>query len=260
VQESPRKRQKIHQEGGRRGGRGVASGPSVTACARGAVAVSKNQWKVQEKSKAPKISLKDNIHEIIGRLAAPNIFEDASANASTMLSALESELPGTTSESGGALNQCAQRLQKCKMIGFRGVFHTIISLIEVVRIKKEYVLDVFVHILCSSKIFSMINKDPNLTEAQIISSFDPIYNVTGREFRSWMKNGTSFGCLTAIGQSIHIFFLQVFDNYWKTGSIYLLILITTAKLKTKICDMPADVLLRLYDTLLYPDKGKAQSL
>ena len=47
----------------------------------------------------------------------------------------------------------------------------------------------------------------------------------------------------------------IIDKDWKTGSIYILILITTAHLKTKICDMNVDILQRLYMILLYPDEG-----
>lgn len=48
------------------------------------------------------------------------------------------------------------------------------------------------------RIYSLKNTT-NMKEADIISTIKPEYKVSGRVFQFWMKWGTNFGCLTAIG-------------------------------------------------------------
>ena len=54
------------------------------------------------------------------------------------------------------------------------------------------------------KIYSLRN-NTNMKEVDIISTIRPEYNITGRVFQFWIKWGTTFGCLTAIGKFLHIF-------------------------------------------------------
>lgn len=54
------------------------------------------------------------------------------------------------------------------------------------------------------KIYSLRN-NTNMKEVDIISTIRPEYNISGRIFRFWIKWGTTFGCLTAIGKFLDIF-------------------------------------------------------
>lgn len=112
-----------------------SSGPAV--CVRGAVSLSKRQWEVREQSKAPKVSIKDDIHDIIGRLSASDILQMAHNNFQKMFST--APLPTPTDESFSTLNYCAQGLLRSERADFIGNFKSIILLIEVVRITHRYV-------------------------------------------------------------------------------------------------------------------------
>jgi len=54
---------------------------------------------------------------------------------------------------------------------------------------------------------------------------------------------------------IYIYIPWPFDSFRKIGSIYLLVLIATAQLKTKLSYMLCDNLQRLYFCFFYPDEG-----
>jgi hypothetical protein len=145
VRGSPKKRRRIETlEGG-----GGAPGPhaSAAACIRGGVSLSKHQWEVREKAVAPKVSLKDDIHYIIGRLASPTILEEAIANTRALLKV---PLPSSGSEpidSLGSLNSFARHLQEVKSTGFLLTFQGIIILIEIVRLTQRYAIESYVHTL-----------------------------------------------------------------------------------------------------------------
>jgi len=104
---------------------------------RGGVSLSKHQWEAREQLKAPKVSIKDDIHDIIGRLASPGILEAAQENAQKMFNTLTVSAP--TQESIITLNHCAQALQKNDKANFDLNFKNIILLIEAARINRRYV-------------------------------------------------------------------------------------------------------------------------
>lgn len=104
---------------------------------RGGVSLSKPQWEAREQLKAPKVSIKDDIHDIIGRLASPGILEAAHENAQKMFNTLTISAP--TPEPISTLNHCAQALQQNDKANFDLNFKSIILLIEVARINRQYV-------------------------------------------------------------------------------------------------------------------------
>jgi len=104
---------------------------------RGGVSLSKHQWEAREQLKAPKVSIKDDIHDIIGWLASTGILEAAQENAQKMFNTLTVSAP--TQESISTLNHCAQALQKNDKANFDLNFKSIILLIEAARINRRYV-------------------------------------------------------------------------------------------------------------------------
>ena len=109
----------------------------MAGCVRGGMSVSKPQWEVLQQSKAPKLTIKEDIHDIIGRLASPGVLEAAQENIDKMLNTVT--LPATANKSLSTLNQCAQGLQKTDKANFYLNFKSIILLIEAVRITHQYV-------------------------------------------------------------------------------------------------------------------------
>jgi len=107
------------------------------------VALSKHQWEVREKEKAPKVTFKEDLHDIIGRLASPNLLAEAIVNIRMLC---HSPLPPPHPEPAGTLNFFAQRLQEYKSSGFLSSFMGMITLIEIVRLAEQYVIDIFIFI------------------------------------------------------------------------------------------------------------------
>ena len=95
-----------------------------------------------------KLTVNNNIHEIIDWLASPGILEDAKEKTNNIFATVIS--PHPAQESLSKLNQCAQGLQKTDKTGFNINFKNMILLIETVRITHQYILSYYLFIFLNS--------------------------------------------------------------------------------------------------------------
>ena len=166
------------------------------------MALSKHQWEVREKEKAPKITIKEDLHDVIASFASSDLLAEAMENIRMLCNSLP---PSSHPEPVGTLNFFAQQLQERKTTGFISSFMGMITLIEIVRLHDRYVIYICIFTLLLYNLSSLKQDKPKMKEKALIATINPSYNIDDRKFRLWMKHGTAFGCLASIGQYIYIY-------------------------------------------------------